>query len=155
MEVNPIGAQTSWDFKKVKLAQHKDAFAKGMLYYLRKGVLPQSVRHGLVDEDSDYDDEEEADPRERERRQKFGMGGPNRLKLEDFIETWWRDQDRGTDWADPFCAVLDIVTIVQVNSAIVERLWSMYNAMFNAQATDSGFRHRELSIKVRFDEHHR
>ena len=53
-----------------------------------------------------------------------------------------------------FCAVTDVLTLVQVNSAIVERLWSMYKAMFPAEASRSGQRHRHLGLKARFDKSH-
>ena len=50
--------------------------------------------------------------------------------------------------------VLDILTLVTTNSAIVERMWSMYNAIFVGEASTSSSSHRKLAMKARFDRKH-
>jgi hypothetical protein len=44
--------------------------------------------------DAGDEDGDEMDTRERSHRERFGHGGPNCLKEEDFIETWWREKDK-------------------------------------------------------------
>ena len=58
------------------------------------------------------------------------------------------------EWATPLLEVLDILTLVTTNSAIVERLWSMYNAIFVGEASASSSSRRKLAMKARFDRKH-
>ena len=58
---------------------------------------------------------------------------------------------KNLDWATPMLDVLDILTLVTTNSAIVERLWSMYNAIFTGEAAGSSTTHRKIVMKSKFD----
>ena len=89
-----------------------------------------------ADADADADAEE----------QNYQCAGCNRPKQSDY--------EKLPEWATPLLEVLDILTLVTTNSAIVERLWSMYNAIFVGEASASSSSHRKLAMKARFDRKH-
>ena len=78
--------------------------------------------------------------------QNYQCAGCNRPKQSDY--------EKLPEWATPLLEVLDILTLVTTNSAIVERLWSMYNAFFVGEASASSSSHRKLAMKARFDRKH-
>ena len=66
-------------------------------------------------------------------RSHYQCAGCNRPKQSDY--------EKLPEWATPLLEVLDILTLVTTNSAIVERLWSMYNAIFVGEASASSSSH--------------
>jgi hypothetical protein len=110
------------------------------------------------DDDDAFDDDEEEDddgqpahPRRRMQRHKFAHGGRDVYKEEDWVSHWWRSQRDGEGaWAQPFKTLVEEVSLVRLNSAMVERLWSLYNAKLKAHGHAYGPGELERVVKKRF-----
>lgn len=77
-------------------------------------------------------------------------------KEEDWVCHWWRQQPDGEDgWAMAFKAIVEDISLVRVNSAMVERLWSLYNARHKSSGHTFGPGERERVVKKRFNEVYR
>ena len=106
------------------------------------------------DDDAEFGDDEH--PRRRMQRRKFAHGGRNVYKEEDWVCHWWRQQPDGEDgWAMAFKAIVEDISLVRVNSAMVERLWSLYNARHKSSGHTFGPGERERVVKKRFNEVYR
>jgi hypothetical protein len=67
-----------------------------------------------------------------------------------------RQQPDGEDgWAMAFKAIVEDISLVRVNSAMVERLWSLYNARHKSSGHTFGPGERERVVKKRFNEVYR
>jgi hypothetical protein len=72
-------------------------------------------------------------------------------KEEDWVSHWWRSQRDGEGaWAQPFKTLVEEVSLVRLNSAMVERLWSLYNAKLKAHGHAYGPGELERVVKKRF-----
>jgi hypothetical protein len=85
-------------------------------------------------------------------RPKYARGGHNVYKEEDWVVDWWRQQPDGDDgWAAPFLDVVEQLTVMTITSAMVERLWSIYNASLGAHGHSFGPGERARVTKARFN----
>ena len=65
---------------------------------------------------------------------------------------WWRLQPDGQGaWAKAFKTIVEEISLVRMNSAMVERLWSLYNARHKAHGHVFGPGERERVVKKRFN----
>ena len=69
------------------------------------------------------------------------------------VSHWWRQQPNS--WADDFKTVVEEISLVRVNSAMVERLWSMYNARHKDHGHAFGPGERQRVVKKRWAAVHR
>ena len=105
------------------------------------------------DSDGDSDEDSDEHPRAQMQRHKFSHGGRNVYKEEDWVSHWWRQQPNS--WADDFKTVVEEISLVRVNSAMVERLWSMYNARHKDHGHAFGPGERQRVVKKRWAAVHR
>ena len=72
------------------------------------------------------------------------------FKEEDYVSYWWRCLPED-GWADTFKAIVEEISLIRVNSAMVERLWSLYNARHKMSGHAFGPGERERVMKKRFN----
>ena len=101
----------------------------------------------------DFDEDSDEHPRAQMQRHKFSHGGRNVYKEEDWVSHWWRQQPNS--WADDFKTFVEEISLVRVNSAMVERLWSMYNARHKDHGHAFGPGERQRVVKKRWAGVHR
>ena len=87
------------------------------------------------------------------RRRKFRHGGRHIYKEEDWVVDWWRNQPDAnvSGWAGPFLDVVEQLCIMTITSAMVERLWSIYNASAGGHGHQFGPGERARVTKARFN----
>ncbi len=73
-------------------------------------------------------------------------------KEEDWVVDWWRKQPDANvvGWAGPFLDVVEQVCIMTITSAMVERLWSIYNASTGSHGHQFGPGELQKRASTRF-----
>ena len=112
----------------------------------------------------------------RRQRRRFQRGGWQYLKEEDWVTFWWRQRFREFEkaqerakvamgnekaaadkaatelaWVPVFVNVVEELSLVALNAAMVERMWSLFGAMFNSNQDNQGPEEKERCAQARFN----